>query len=188
MKERDQLKKNKQNIESVINKINGRIESLKTQFNLYFSGEIRIPPETEREKIEKEIRKIMVSEYRSPRIKFLIQNLSSSFLLYNSHWKKKLNEIETGLVKIEKKKTYQMQEHAPQKKLVETLDISLNSEESFEKFFEKYKKILKKGNELKEKKETIINSLKSKMISLNVIDAKVTLSVNKGKMKLKIKT
>ncbi len=174
-------------IEQLISNLNQRIENLKIQFNLFFSGEIRIPPENEREEIEKMVRTLLLSQYKSPTNTLLIQNLSSTFSVYNNMWKKRLMEVETGMVTIKKKKTAYYEEPKPAPQKEHLLDVSLNKEESFEKYFAKYHLLSKKGSADETQKEKVINSLKAKLISQNLIDAKVILSVSKGKLKLKIK-
>ncbi len=91
------LREKKSKAELKIQRLNSRIEQLKIQYTLFFSGEIRLPPEKERETVENSIRKILESEYKSPRMNLLVQNLASSFSLYNNMWLKKMNELETGV-------------------------------------------------------------------------------------------
>lgn len=185
-----------QQFEHLIMNINSRIESLKTQFNLYFAGEMRVPPEGEREAIEKIVRDLQYSGPKNPRATLLILNLSSSFSVYNNMWKKRLNELESGMAVILKKKTAFMENspkpkkkagEAPAAEQVDYLDVSLNSEDSFERFFDKYAVVMNKKDVPEDQKEKVINSLKTKLISENLIDAKVGVSVSNGKLKLKIK-
>ena len=49
-------KEQEQKMELLVQEINRRIEDLIVQFNLFFTGEIRIPPERERGDLEKRIR------------------------------------------------------------------------------------------------------------------------------------
>lgn len=103
-------------------------------------------------------------------------------------WKKKLSEVESGLVTIKKKKTAYVEENKPARKTPEEfLDISLNREDSFDSFYDKYNAVMKKKNGGEGHKEKVINSLKAKLISQNLVDARVSISVEKGKLKLKIK-
>ncbi|MCP5108571.1 MAG: hypothetical protein GY950_34620 [bacterium] len=191
MKFENQVDSRQDNIENMIMLVNNKIERLKTQFNLYFAGELRVPPEGEREELEKMVREILFTATKSPRGKLLMSNLTSRFSLYNNMWKKKLNEIETGLSPLQRKKAAYMEEPKPEKKPKkapkETLDISLNREDSFDNFYEKYNRLMKKKPGSEAQKEKIINSLKAKLISKNLIDARVDLAVEKGKLKLKIK-
>lgn len=178
-------------IEKFILTIDAKIESLKTQFNLYFSGELRVPPESDREDLEKMIRDILFSPHKSPRAKLLIQNLTSKFSLYNNMWKKRLNELESGVATLTRKKPIYEEKEEPEPVSVtipeETFDISLNREESFDTFYNKYNQLLKKDNGDESQKEKIINSLKAKLIGQNLIDARVSLAIDSGKLKLKIK-
>ena len=180
------------NIEPLIQDVNQRIEELKVQFNLFFTGEIRVPPERDRELLEKKIRNMMLSTHKSPRTALLIQNMSSRFSLYNNMWMKRLNEIETGITVIKRKKTAYTEEPKPpppppkvkEKPKTQTVSVSLNSEESFDKFFNDYSRLAAKTPM---DKDAVINKIKTKLITANLIDAKVNLTVAKGKVKVKIK-
>ncbi|HLP44694.1 MAG TPA: hypothetical protein VK469_02040 [Candidatus Kapabacteria bacterium] len=181
-------------IENLLMSLDGKIEYLKTQFNLYFTGELRVPPESDREDLEKLVRDILFSHHKSPRAKLLIQNLSSKFSLYNNMWKKRLNEIETGVATMKKKPAAYVEDEAPppleeEPAVVheETCDLSLNREESFETFYDKYASLTKKNAGDETQKEKIINSLKAKLIGQNLIDAKVSFSIENGKLRLKVK-
>ncbi len=181
-------------VELVIQDISQRIESLKVEFNLYFAGEMRVPPERERSILEKKIRNLMYTGKKTARTNLLIQNVSSRFSLYNNMWLKRLNEIETGVSVLQRKKVAYMEAEKEKTKPPKpkprgaTVSVSLNSEDSFEKMYEDYAKLTAKKSKTPPDKEKVINSIKSKMISANVIDAKVRLTLVKGKLKIKIKS
>ena len=175
------------NLEQLIRGIDKRIEELKIQFNLFFSGEINIPPEKERSDIEKKIRNILASDQKSATINILIQNVSSKFALYNNMWLKKLHEIEVGLVEVKKKPIGIVQEHQGEKAKQKDIAVSLNSENSFEQFFKEYCSFSKEKSFKSSEKESIINSLKSKMITASLVDAKINLLLKQGKVKIRIK-
>lgn len=187
-------KEQEQKMELMVQEINRRIEDLKVLYNLFFTGEVRIPPEKERGDLEKRIRNLIYADQKSPRLNLLIQNISSRWSLYNNMWLKKLNEIETGMHVIQRKKTAYMDMEEPKappkakaKPKAKTVNVSLNSEDSFDKFFDNYVKLLNDKEKSVPDKEQVINSLKSKLITSNVIDAKVNLLLEKGKVKIKIK-
>ncbi|MGE5343038.1 MAG: hypothetical protein ACM3SY_16300 [Candidatus Omnitrophota bacterium] len=175
-----------ENVELLIQDINRRIEALKVQFNLFFAGETRVPPDKEREELEKLIRNLIGSSRRAPRIDLLLQNLASRFSLYNNMWLKRLNEIESGSLTLPKGKTA-VKERKPAAPKGKTVEVSLNNEDSFETFFDHYARIVPSGTVSSQDKDKIINSIKYKMITANLIDAKINLSVDDGKIKIKIK-
>ncbi|UCH95848.1 MAG: hypothetical protein JSV88_03120 [Candidatus Aminicenantes bacterium] len=187
------MRKGLESIEAFIQDMDHRVENLKVQFNLFFSGEIRIPPEKEREELETRIRNLMSRGHKSPRVNLLIQNLGSRFSLYNNMWLKRLNELETGISVIKRKKTAYTEESKPPPKPIipkvkpVNVDVSLNSEDSFEKFFDNYSRLLPQKNRAALDKEKVINSIKTKLITANLVDAQVNLSLQKGKVKIKIK-
>ena len=171
--------------------ISQRIESLKVEFNLYFSGELRVPPEKERVTVEKKMRNLVYSGKKNARVSLLVQNVSSRFSLYNNMWLKRLNEIETGVAPIQKKRVASMMNDPVKPKPPAPgviVGVSLNSEDSFESLYNSYAQLIAKKESTPQEKDKVINSIKSKMISSNVIDAKVNLSIVDGKLKIKLKS
>lgn len=184
----------KDKIENLLMNLDGKIEYLKAQFNLYFAGELRVPPDSEREDLEKMIRDILFTSHKSPRAKLLVQNLSNKFSLYNNMWKKRLNEIESGISPLKKKPVAYVENDEPpppneisEPVPEELIELSLNREDSFDRFYDKYTHLMKKDSGDETQKDKIINSLKAKLIGQNLIDAKVSLSMDNGKIKLKVK-
>lgn len=183
----ESIKERQSRFEALIHKTEGRIEALKTEYHLFFSGEVKTPPEKERVNIEKVIRNVQSKDLRSGKLDFLLQNLSSRFYLYNNMWLKKLNQLELGTIK-RPSKTPKYENKAPAKDANKNTTVSLNNEGSFESFYSNYDKMIKKNDKNKGKsKEDLINSIKLKMISENIIDAKINLSVINGIVKIKIK-
>lgn len=185
----------KENIEQLVQDMGQRVENLKLQFNLFFSGEIRIPPEKERQELEIRIRNLMSTSSKSARVSLLIQNLSSRFSLFNNMWLKRLTELETGVSTLVRKKTAYTDEinpplpsKAPPKPKEKSAEVSLNREESFEKLFDDYSRMLHPQDRSGLDKEQVINTIKTKLITENLVDAQVNLSLEKGKVKIKIKS
>jgi len=176
--------------ERLIGELHSKIENLKIQYNLYFSRELRVPPEKERVEMEALIRKLLINEQKSTRLKLIIQNLSSKFWVYNNLWKKKMNEIETGAVILPMKSSANPLTMG--KKVIEgaanpaikELNVNLNNEDSFELFAEEFNNMFPQKSALQQK---IVDNLKLKMISENIIDAKISLSLKNGKVNIKLK-
>jgi len=183
-----------ENIEVLIHEMGRRVEDLKLKYNLFFSGETRVPPEKEREELENRIRNLMSRGHKSPRVNLLIQNLGSNFSLYNNLWLKRLNELETGMSPGQRKKAAypETEESKPQKPVPPEIkpievNISLNHEDTFELFFENYAHMCPPKMQKSLDKDKIINSVKAKLITENMVDAQVNLSLKNGKVKIKIK-
>jgi hypothetical protein len=174
-----------QDMEVLIREIERRTEGLKLQYILFFNGELDVPPEKERGDLEKFVRNAQYSSLRSPRLGLLLQNAVSRFTLFNNMWLKKLNEIESGLVTIQKKRVASPGPEPKTQQVEKVFGLSLNNEVSFENFYEKYCE-LNAGGALPGK-DSFINSLKTKMISSNLVDAKAAISVEMGKPRIKIK-
>jgi hypothetical protein len=102
-------------------------------------------------------------------------------------WLKKLNELETGVITIKRKKTSSADE--PSKSWnTKIYGVSLNNETSFENLYEKYTSLFPKASsQNKLNKESLIRSIKTKMISSNLVDAKAAISVSQGKLKIRLK-
>ena len=184
------MNKQDKDTERLVNELHGKIDNLKTQYNLFFTRELKVPPEKEREEMEKIVKKMLTHEQRSPRMNLILQNLSSKFLLYNNLWKKRMNEVETGVISLPEKSSAQSfpREEEIKPAAAETaakeIMVNLNNEDTFEFFAREFAKIVTNKSSQKDK---IINNLKSKMISENIINAKINLSVQNGKVKIKLK-
>ena len=180
-------KEREKNFEAHIEKIDEKIERLKVQYNLFFSGEINIPPEKERVDMEKIVRNILSSNLKSARVNLLAQNVSSKFNIYNNMWKKKLNQLESGELSRPTKsdRKFIMREKSSDN-ISKEVEVSLNNENSFDNLFNQIQSINSKGS--KSSKEEIVNKIKVKLISENIIDAKVQIVKSEnGKIKVKIK-
>lgn len=176
-------------LEEHVHAIENRIEALKIRYNQFFSGEIPTPPEKERETIEMLIRRLLSEEHRSARINLMVQNMASRFNLFNNRWLKQLHDLEVDL--------------HPQKKPAERsvaagytnspagntreVDVSLNREDSFEQLFSTYSNMMVNPSTSVEAKEKWINSLKAKMISANLVDARISIAREEGKLKIRLK-
>jgi len=105
-------------------------------------------------------------------------------------WLKRLNELETGTSVLQRKKTAYMEENkkpTPTKGKPIDVEISLNHEESFEQFYNNYSRMCPPNAQKSLNKDKIINSVKAKLITENMVDAQVNLSLKDGKVKIKIK-
>jgi hypothetical protein len=176
-------------IEPTIRALDSRIENLKSSYNMFFSGEIRIPPEKERIDVEKSLRILTNSSAKSPRDAMMIQNLTSKFSLYNNLWLKKLNELESGSPLLQRKKKPDAPASSPgenQAKKVAEVTISLTDENTFEKFYQVYRQ-LNPGSGKADQKEKIIQAIKATLISNRMAYARIEMSSRQGKINIKIK-
>jgi len=179
----------RQTLEQHIQTIEGRIDLLKIHYNQFFAGEITTPPEKERETVEMLIRKLLSQEHRSARINLLVHNLASRFSLFNNRWLKQLNDLETDFHprkrRLESSRddmTTSADSNSPQ-----DIEVSLNREDSFESVFEAYRKMMVNPSLSPNAKEAWINSLKTKMISANLVDAKINIYREDGNLKIRLK-
>lgn len=164
-----------------------KIDELKSKYILFFSGELKQPPEKEREYIETAVRKLVYGGAKTPRMDMIIQNLASRFSLYNNLWLKKLSELESGTQVIQKKKTIT---HAPpprREKERREISLNLNDEDSFERLYEAYRELLPVTGKTDREKNKIIDSMKTKMLTHNMVEAKVSVALQNGKLSIKIK-
>lgn len=181
--------KNVSGVDPTIRALDSRIENLKSSYNMFFSGEIRIPPEKERTDIEKSLRILTNSSAKSPRDAMMIQNLTSKFSLYNNLWLKKLNELESGSPLLERKRKPAAPTSPPvepQAKKVAEVTISLTDESTFEKFYQAYRQ-LNPGSGRTDQKEKIIQAIKATLVSNRMAYARIEMSSRQGKVNIKIK-
>lgn len=173
--------------ENQIAELEKKIDELKSKYILFFAGELKQPPEKERDYIENAVRKLVYGGAKTARIDMIIQNLASRFSLYNNLWLKKLNELESG-VQVIKKKTAPPPAPPPRREK-EQLEISLNlnDEDSFERLYEAYKELHPAGAKTDSEKDRIIGSIKAKMLTCNLVEARVSVAMQKGKLSIKLK-
>lgn len=178
-------------IENGIADLERRLEDLKLQFNLYFSGERRTPPENERAILEKAVQQISFRSDRSPRISLLIQNLTQKFTLYNNMWLKRLNNVEMGLPIIRRETGKTSEEFTPpppQEKPAKKKMVTVNLEDtgSFDKLMNQFSERLPDKFKTGSGKDNFIKALKQKMEKGNISEARMSLDFKDGKIKVKI--
>jgi hypothetical protein len=167
-----------------------KIDDLKAEYLLFFNGETKLPPEKKREDLEKAVRKLIYGGAKTARLDMIIQNLASRFSLYNNLWLKKLNELESGVSTIQKKKSFQPAPAPPKKdkdKEQREIYLTLNDETTFERLVAAYRELLPNGQNADKDRVRIIETMKTKMLTHNLVEARVTFAVQKGKLSIRIK-
>jgi len=197
METQDQFTAPVKDMEKKIAQFDRRIEDLKIQYHLFFSGELKLPPEKERTDLEKAIMGLGSFGSKSPRLTLLVQNLISKFSVFNNVWMKKLSELEAGTISIKKtkagaapKKAVAQGERAAKKggeALSHDLPVNVNDEHTFDVFYQRYQEIMKKASLPAAAKEKIISALKAQMLINNMPAGKIELSMKKGKINLRLK-
>jgi len=173
-------------MESQIARCAEEIDRLQIEYGLFFAGERKLPPEKLRAKVEHDVHTMLMSETKAPHLNLKIQNVASTFTLYNNLWLKRLNEIESGVVNRAGKKTDAPPAAAPPSSEGE-IRISLNDEDTFDKLYDYYQQMAATNSLKPNAKEKVINSIKSKMIINNLVETDLTVAILKGKISLKIK-
>jgi hypothetical protein len=172
-----------------------KIDDLKAKYILFFSGEAKKPPEQERDDTEKAVRNLIYGGAKTAKMSMIIQNLAARFSLYNNLWLKQLNEMESGVSRQQKKKSAASQAQTkpqpqPQQKKEKTSQeilLSLNDEGSFEKLVAAYRQLLPQNHNATQDKDSIINSIKSKMLTHNLVEARVSVALQNGKLRITLK-
>ncbi len=171
-----------------ISRLEHKIDDLKSKYILFFAGDLKQPPEKDREETEKAIRNLIYGGAKTAKMSMIIQNLAARFSLYNNLWLKQLNEMESGVSRLPKKRTATAQPAQPRtERVYREIRLSLNDEDSFEKMFADYLKLLPKNSQKPQDKENIINTLKTKMVTNNLIEATVGIALQNGKLSITIK-
>ncbi|MBN2345682.1 MAG: hypothetical protein JXO51_04765 [Candidatus Aminicenantes bacterium] len=163
-----------------------RIDDLKKEYILFFNGESKLPPEKKREDLERAVRKLVFSGAKTARMDMILQNLAQRFNLYNNLWLKKLSELEAGTSTIRKKKAAPPPPPKREKQSREIF-VTLNDEETFEHFVAAYRDLLPGGGPSEKEREKLIESVKAKMLTNNLVEARIFVSKQHGKLSIKIK-
>lgn len=164
-----------------------KIDDLKAEYILFFNGDTRQAPEKKREDLEKAIRRLIYGGSKSARMEMIIQNVAQRFSLYNNMWLKKLNELEIGTPLTRPKKTAATAPKPGREKETRELYLTLNDEETFERFAAVYRDMLPENGGSEKERDQIIENIKTKMLTHNLVEARVTFSRQKGKLNIRIK-
>lgn len=184
--------------ESQVAALDRKIDDLKSKYILFFAGELKQPPEQERTDLEKAIRNMIYGGAKSARMSMIIQNLAARFNLYNNLWLKQINELESGIPRLQKKKNAEPPQKQPvpeakpvpqpkKEKASREVFLSLNDEKSFENLFSAYRELLPKNSRAGKEKDNIINSMKIKMMTHNLVETKVSIAIQDNKLSITIK-
>ena len=173
--------------EQQIVQLEKKIDDLKSEYILFFNGETKLPPEKKREDLEKAVRKLIYGGAKTARLDMIIQNLAQRFSLYNNLWLKKLSELEAGTTTIQKKKVAQPPPPSKKEKGHREIFLTLNDETTFERLVDAYRELLPGKSTTEKEKSKIIDNMKAKMLTHNLVEARVSFTVEKGKLNIKIK-
>jgi hypothetical protein len=83
-------------IEKAIGKLEGAIRDLKLQYELFFKGEIRRAPFSERQRLHQMVIKLQAMHMTNTQVKFKVKTLASSFLSQCRFWDRIMLQIENG--------------------------------------------------------------------------------------------
>jgi hypothetical protein len=168
-----------------------KIDDLKSKYILFFAGESKLPPEQERTDCEKAIRNLIYGGAKTAKMSMIIQNLAARFSLYNNLWLKQLNEMESGVSRLQKKSNIAPpptpQQQPKKEKAYQEVLLNLNDENSFENLFAAYLQLLPKNSKAVKDKDSIINSIKTKMLTNNLVEAEVSIAFQNNKLSIIIK-
>ena len=187
MIEEDRLNPESTASEKQVAALERKIDDLKAKYILFFAGELKLPPEQERTDTEKAIRNLIYGGAKTARMSMIIQNLAARFSLYNNLWLKQLNEMESGISRLQKKKNAAAPSQPKKENDYREVLLSLNDENSFENLFAAYRQLLPKNSKAAKDKENIINSMKIEMLTHNLVEAKVSVALQNGKLSIRIK-
>jgi hypothetical protein len=173
--------------EQQVAQLEKKIDDLKAEYILFFNGDTRQPPEKKREDLEKAVRRLIYGGSKSAKMEMIIQNVAQRFSLYNNLWLKKLNELECGTPLTGKKKAAAPPPRPKSEKETRELYLTLNDEETFERFAAVYRDMLPESGGSEKEREKLIENIKAKMLTHNLVEARVTFSRQKGKLSIRIK-
>jgi hypothetical protein len=76
-----------------------RLEELRNQYEQFFLGSKRTPPEQQRTSVQYLIRRLANQQNPNYQIRFRFQQLVAKFNSYNQYWERIMHQIETGTYK-----------------------------------------------------------------------------------------
>jgi len=83
-------------IDEAIDKLEVRLRELKREYELFFMGEARRAPLTERERIRQAIIKLQSVSITNTRLRFKVQTLANHFTSFCGLWDRTMSQMEAG--------------------------------------------------------------------------------------------
>lgn len=183
---RQQDGQTRQPIELMLQALNRHLDRLRTQFNLYFAGELRVPPESDRENLERQIRQLQNSSQRSARLSLLQENLVSQFALYNNMWQKKMADREQGVNRQEKTPAKPATaDRSASTAQLKDIAVDLNQPNSFAPLGRACRDLLGTGSATQHEK--MIQLLQQKLAKAGIPQARIMVRMEEGKLRFKVK-
>ncbi len=177
-------------IERQLSDLTGRIEALQKAYTLYFSGELKVPPEKERTGLEQMIRSLSNVELQAPRLALMLQNLTARFSAFNGMWLKRLRDKEAGIgefVPVRPKAPPSAPREAPPQEAPEGLLLALGDEKSFASLYDHYAGLAANASLTPIPREKMVMVIRKKLEDSKMDRASVTLTLTGGKLNLKVK-
>jgi hypothetical protein len=86
-------------LEQIINQLEIKIIELRKEYDLYFSGENRRPPEKRRNEVRKSLDKLRTARFRNTSMKYRLKSIQERFNAFCRLWDRTMFQIETGTYK-----------------------------------------------------------------------------------------
>jgi hypothetical protein len=176
------------NLESKLIDLSRKLEDLIMQFNLYFSGELRVPPDMDREALAASIRNLQNTHPANASGSFLMQNLNARFALYNNMWLKKMHDIEVGHPLPPKAPTQppkRTEGPKPTPQTTHTFDVG--NPDSIQAVYAQYHELMTRNNQKAISDKALATALANRMKEAHVEKASVSLSFENGKLKIRLR-
>jgi hypothetical protein len=84
------------NIRADLDRLEGILSDLKTQYEQYFSGVLPFPPERLHNDMKRQLRALMKAPFRSSAMNYRLRALESRHNTFNTYWQRVLKQKEDG--------------------------------------------------------------------------------------------
>lgn len=175
------------NLEAKIMELSHHLDELILQFNLYFSGELRVPPDMDRQTLAASIRNLQNAGSANATGAFLMQNLNSRFALYNNMWLKKMHDIEVGTPLPAKGQIPPPKRTEKPKPPESANTFDVQNPDSIKAIYAQYQALMTQNNQKAISDTALATALANRMREAHVDKASVSISFENGKLKIRLR-
>lgn len=176
-----------------ITSLEKKVHQLKTDYEQYFLGYQKVPPEKARVEVEKQIRLLTAQRITNTALSFRFNTITGKFSSYRTYWDRTLREIEEGRYIRDKFKMKlhesMRQSPVPTQQEAKPSEARPSEDDSIRKVYDEYVKARQSTNEPLPKFDAVADLIKKQGPAIkekyqaSSVDFKVVIEDGKAKLK-----
>lgn len=131
-----------------LDRLEADINELKIQFEQYFAGLSKFPPDKLQANVKREIRRLLGAPFKNSELSFRLRSLEGRYRTYHTYWERVLKQREAGAYSKDLFKADMRERHAKEDQHAQTAEGKV--EKGMHDLFSSYKTALEKETGMKQ--------------------------------------